>query len=32
VSGDTPMILRKGAISKEQIEQVLGYSIKAVND
>lgn len=31
VSEDTPMILRQGAISKEQIAQVLGFSIKAVN-
>ena len=31
VSGETPVILRQGAIKKEQIEQTLGYSVKAVN-
>lgn len=32
VCGDTPKILRQGAISQEQIEQVLGFPIKAVNE
>lgn len=32
VCGDTPKILRQGAISREQIEQVLGVPIKAVNE
>ncbi len=31
VSGTTPVILRQGAISEDQLEQVLGIPIKAVN-
>ena len=30
VTGDVPVILRQGAISQEQLEQTLGYTIKAV--
>ncbi|MBQ7026607.1 MAG: threonylcarbamoyl-AMP synthase [Peptococcaceae bacterium] len=32
VSSDLPIILRQGAISREQLEAVLGIPIKAVND
>ena len=31
VSGDIPVILRQGAISAMQLEEVLGIPIKAVN-